>query len=99
MQTESQVTYTPGPWRVRSASLTFSEGVYGPKIHGQDRNWVADTSVGTANERAANAQLIAAAPELLEACIAAEANLSPLYCSDHFVMRALRAAIAKAEVR
>lgn len=47
----------------------------------------------------ANARLIAAAPELLEACKAAEANLSPEYASDHLVMRLLRVAIAKAEGR
>ena len=34
--------------------------------------------------------------ELLEACEAAEANLSPAYASEHIVMKKLRSAIAKA---
>lgn len=46
---------------------------------------------------AANARLIASAPELLEACKIAEQNLSPAYCSAHIVLKMLRAAIAKAE--
>jgi len=47
-------------------------------------------------EDAANARLIAAAPELLEACKLAEENLAPLYSGDHLVLRTLRAAIQKA---
>ena len=46
--------------------------------------------------RDANARLIAAAPELLEACEAAYANLKPAYSSEHIVIRQLRAAIAAA---
>ena len=45
--------YTPGPWRVSGKST-----INGP------RGWVASVSMA---DRAANARLIAAAPELLEA--------------------------------
>ena len=44
-----------------------------------------------------NAPVVVAAPELLEACRTALENLAPTYCSDHLVMKRLRAAIAKAE--
>jgi hypothetical protein len=44
----------------------------------------------------ANAALIAAAPDLLEAVMLAEENLAPIYASDHIVLRKLRAAIGAA---
>lgn len=43
------------------------------------------------------ANLIASAPDLLEACKVAERNLAAAYSSEHFVMQKLRAAIAAAE--
>jgi len=49
----------------------------------------------------ANAEFIVRAvnshEELVEACIIAEQNLSPIYSSDHLVIKSLRQAIAKAE--
>jgi hypothetical protein len=45
------------------------------------------------------AVVLAAAPELLEACETALANLAPIYPSNHIVMEQLRAAIAKARAK
>lgn len=49
--------YTPGPWRIGDAGFS----VFGPK-----RNALATDTVATVRNRA-NAALIAAAPDLLEA--------------------------------
>ena len=53
--------HTPGPWRVRE------ERVYTRVVTEQGGEWIAN--LGTNDEKhLANARLIAAAPELLEAC-------------------------------
>lgn len=88
-----QVGHTPGPWHVSRSSRYVRY-----RLPGSDTGYnLADCDMGAPpTEMFANARLIAAAPELLAACEAAEANLSPLYCSEHLVMKLLRAAIAKA---
>lgn len=81
-------THTPGPW-----------SVIGTNVSGQSLT-VAETYLDEFVSRKtaeANARLIAAAPELLEA---AKAMLDPLLVQDRvFWARKLRAAIAKAEGR
>ena len=44
-----------------------------------------------------HAHLIAAAPDLLEACKLVYENLKPAYPSDHLCMKKLQQALAKAE--
>ena len=56
--------HTPGPWRIGDAGMT----VYGPKVDGEFPRMLAGSSESMPREeRRANARLIAAAPELLEA--------------------------------
>lgn len=50
----------------------------------------------TDEEREANSRLIAAAPDLLDACQAAMDNLKPKYPDSHLVMQKLKQAIQKA---
>jgi hypothetical protein len=95
--------HTPGPWKVSGCRMA-RKGFENPMIEcgethepliaellGQDRAW--ETKI-------ANARLIAAAPELLEACKAAvtqfEANADYAF-SDREVIKAIQSAIAKAE--
>lgn len=84
--------HTKGPWRVAD------EG-WGPgHIFGQ---YPASSLIATIEnlhieEAEANARLIAACPELLEACKLVLANLEPLYPSDHLCIKNLRATIDKA---
>ncbi len=80
--------HTPGPWRIIKSPRV------GWNVVDADRNTPAIARVLNSWE---DATLIAAAPDLLEACKAAEANLSALYPKTHFVRFTLRAAIAKAE--
>ena len=73
--------YTPGPWRVSGKST-----INGP------RGWVASVSMA---DRAANARLIAAAPELFEQLVWAETVLK-CFIEGSAQLESLRAAIAKA---
>lgn len=50
-----------------------------------------------AEQQEANARLIAAAPDLLEACKLVLENIAPKYSSYHICVEKLRAAISKAE--
>lgn len=65
-------TYTPAPWKMDKEELKTSvtEGIkylYCISSESEERGWIADV-VDTCNGRTeANARLIAAAPELLEA--------------------------------
>lgn len=92
-------THTPGPWSV--------ELVAGLPVIVAGRHRVGEAQVdggigrlkepGVREEVAANARLIAAAPEMLEALKAAERELQELESSDALFMA--RAAIDKAEGR
>jgi len=98
------LSHTPGPWVVSDGEFTdgFVEAVNnGP-------NTIA--GIMPVPERSANARLIAAAPELLEACKEARNCLASalqamedeglgVYAADNLAMKALDAAIAKAEGR
>lgn len=89
--------HTKGPWKLKA--------VYGgQEVRVKDGTWPQGTrplavtkNTGWEEENTANAHLIAAAPELLEACNAAFINLTPKYPCDHLVMKLLTQAIAKAE--
>ena len=61
------------------------------------RNIATMTIHGPADENAANAKLIAAAPELLEACELVLRNLAPAYSSSHLCIVKLVSAIANAK--
>ena len=99
MDRDTKAGHTPGPWHTRGA--------------GTERAWVYAGNVAIASARhasghdcEANARLIAAAPDLLEACIEAlpylettAAELAENYDSDDSAPLAdrLRAAIAQAK--
>lgn len=74
MKTDTKVAaHTPGPWYTSpQQGYVRYEGVHGPNICGMD------AFGGPAEEAFANARLIAAAPEMLEAleAIVAEADQS-----------------------
>lgn len=86
------MSHTPGPWDVEKFSMVVSH---------ERRQRIADVGGGDAQERAENARLIAAAPDLLAAlkffakCMSHGAKSRGL--SDSLGLA--KAAIAKAEVR
>ncbi len=85
-------THTPGPWKVADVN---------PHGKAPNRRWLVTPDVAVA-KTAANARLIAAAPDLLEACRAALPAMAAheetgCDCPDSEAARQLRAAIAKAE--
>ena len=92
---ESELKHTPGPWTT-SGPAQFSSTpncmVYASHENG---HLVASCDPGNSPNQAANANLIAASPELLEACIAARAKLGMSH-AEHPVWRMLDEAIKKA---
>lgn len=91
----SESKHTPGPWYHRSPTGfvgTVADSIMVASVYGDDPNCRED------GRQIANARLIAAAPEMLEALQAFEAHY-PLgvnpFLDDAF--RSARAAIAKAE--
>jgi len=95
--------HTPGPWHYRRGD-EWSHSVvthHGTLPDGSQNCWtVADINKMREPEHEANARLIAAAPELLEALQACEARLTHLAQNSVNVVAELkqaRAAIAKAE--
>jgi hypothetical protein len=93
----SEAKYTPGPWWCNGDPVVAT-------VSGARSIAFTDTKGGGA-EDVANARLIAAAPDLLEACVEAESMLESVrsHIAEHFpngaVMPAftkVRAAIAKA---
>ena len=103
--------HTPGPWRVKQTGFTYFRDltILGEDWHGEETP-IASALVRNAlhpygradkarAEIEANARLIAAAPELLDACMSAlralEDNLQP-GPMDEDAKEGLRAAIAKA---
>ena len=92
--------HTPGPWR---AVLTY---VHSVREDRRTTTSVADCGLtpSRAEEAQANARLIAAAPELLEACkelvaVSEQAPMMVARCGPWLcrIVRNARAAIAKAE--
>ena len=99
------VKHTPGPWILVTVPTSVGScHKIGPFPNGSRSSTFAcvyadghrlgiDDALPAAQELSANAQLIAAAPDLLDACIAAEWNSLDL---PEFVRERLVAAIAKA---
>ena len=71
-ETKEQVKHTPGPWESMVSSHDRNQKPLSYGIHaiGKSSRWIAQIEFesGVDNEDDANARLIAAAPELLEAC-------------------------------
>jgi hypothetical protein len=87
--------HTPGPWESFGAAVHAENGR--EIIFGQH-----NTRSGSAEERDANAELIAAAPEMYEALGYARRLLEsydPLGAAEYSVLENIRAALAKAEGR
>lgn len=102
-----ETKYTPGPWLIsdQGKPATF---VYALNPHGYNKFWTLVQGGGnsitertTDEELEANARLIAAAPELLEACaaIVAWCDKNPPAGDALYCINQARAAIAKAEGR
>ena len=95
--------HTPGPWRLYQGPLLYVEadGHLGPIAELRSRLDVGYLHPLVAETREANARLIAAAPDLLEACkliVSAFDALAPASAARNEPMQinAARAAIAKA---
>lgn len=99
------MTHTPGPWEAgtnpkynpdRNPSNFYVVRPKGEFPHG---GWIADCGYPYDEEREANAYLIAAAPELLEALEWAERALAPFSKepAEKSGMALIRAAILKAK--
>ena len=96
--------FTPGPWKAmritnpgRAAAAYY---IYGVTAKGKYGRCVAHVKNSTIQPLAANARLIAAAPELLEACWQALTHIEFEECTHGRPFAAgnvLRKAIAKAE--
>jgi hypothetical protein len=95
----NETKHTPGPWEVEGLAwrgktvLNIRAALRFEICRMTDSNGLA----ASFSEQRANAALIAAAPELLEACKQSIITLDPMD-NDHVELyRVLRAAIAKAE--
>jgi len=95
--------HTPGPWTARINDRGIGDA---DVIHRDDekysvicRMYDAMLCKGHGGTAADNARLIAAAPDLLEACKITLENLRPLYPSNHLCIKKLTSVIAKAEGR
>lgn len=87
MNTETKAVHSPGPWKVATKAVPAN-------INGWKRSFISIGSLVKASEMTAlvpaghgengeaNARLIAAAPELLEACLAAYDALDNVYDVD-----------------
>ena len=85
--------YTPGPWRVDRGSMLDGVNVITPR-----HEWICYLGMASRPDVVADANLIAAAPELLEA-IEDFLSSARTLCLDHSLgkeMQNARAAIAKA---
>ena len=92
--------HTPGPWQVhRSLSNTNATPI---RANGENLAWVCGKDSAAdypPDVTLANANLIAAAPEMLEAAKEVESMLRTMYNIEGPHIRKLRAAISKAEGR
>lgn len=95
--------HTPGPWVHNGARAVYRGQHLIATSHGDPSGWYGLQPVPKIDERDANAALIAAAPELLEALKAMAEHFGPLEGNQFFndeVNRAFeltRKALAKAE--
>lgn len=89
--------HTPGPWKVNRCLTKYADIFEWSiaqtfKHEGEPHLYGIVSGIDSEHD----ARLMASAPDLLAACEAAEANLAPIYSSDHHVMKLLRAAIGRA---
>lgn len=104
MSERSLVSHTPGPWNIDEGSNYLAESDLGKfKVYGGDLELVVAQTIGDVPELArqeeANAHLISASPDLLEAC---KEFVRKVECGDARSKRSyaqMKAAIAKAEGR
>ncbi len=92
--------FTPGPWGF-VGFLKYPNKKRGHLVHAQAGKDIARVPIESWNEeeQAANARLIASAPELLEACKFAEKTFRKVSTPEEEIdaLELLRMAIAKAE--
>jgi len=62
MKSQNKVKHTQGPWKVKQTAVYDA-------VYGNNDELVSFISIKQPEEIQANARLIAAAPELLEACV------------------------------
>lgn len=102
-QEKAEIKHTPGPWTSEDISFKH-DAFYGIPIieaatgYGMATAWQVD-NVKASDTQRANARLIAAAPDLLAALVAAYAEIDGLHWTNdrvEGVLAAARAAIAKA---
>ena len=92
--------HTPGPWTVISGSKKLDYWIQGPIVNEDEFRDICSLSTWDSDERIkANAHLIAAAPDLLEACYRAIGCGGLNHIVDTKVRKQVEAAIAKAEGR
>ncbi len=91
-------TYTKGPWATKPMTSTYQIPIHRKRTPGHLPFWIASVDagkIGGTEEATANARLIAAAPDLLEACKVALVVLSEL--EPEVALDKIKAAIIKAE--
>lgn len=96
--------HTPGPWLVEQGERTDADNIDVISPDGRDDPWTVAVAIGSCGPGGctiANARLIAAAPDLLEALTSIADQLERVGDSrkDAPFIEAARAAIAKAEGR
>lgn len=91
--------HTPGPWHAEPYVTTMKESVYAVFCERADPDGVFIGTAGSQPESKANAQLIAAAPDLLNACKLVLRGIGDGSVDVFDVETALQTAIAKAEGR
>ena len=93
-ENEMQAQHTPGPWRYckTNGSPTHGEHV----IAGAKPGYLAEVRDCGSGDVGANARLIAAAPELLDALVAAVELIETISPIEGDTVRHARSAIAKA---
>ena len=98
MKTKTQ-THTPGPWSLSVGRTINGSRAVMPSDDGSDKNG-REIAVMRGVDGEANARLIAAAPDLLEAARTAASNIEEGYPQDaSVILEELLSAIAKAEGR
>lgn len=89
--------HTPGPWAVVPARTGENDSIYFEVHDGFGRTATVYGDIATDGEEAANARLIAAAPELLEALRELADHCRAFYMAEReSILLNARAAIAKA---
>jgi len=99
--------HTPGPWAIYDERRVFARGLVCEcrvplENDPEDDEWDSPEVAAAEAEAAANARLIAAAPDLLAACRAMAACCGPAETwngETNAALRMIEAAVAKAEGR